>query len=91
MSEEQQKMYPDEQGISYSNLRVTMSKKVSEFDGQDDMFDSTYGEVSEHLTDLKEINYGSTASTQVQQNITFTFYFFTNQHQPTQGCGNFTN
>ena len=64
MSEEQQKMYPDEQGISYSNLRVTMSKKVSEFDGQDDMFDSTYGEVSEHLTDLKEINYGSTASTQ---------------------------
>lgn len=65
MSEEQQKMYPDEQGISYCNLRVTMSKKVSEFDGQDDMFDSTYGEVSEHLTDLKEINYGSTAGAQV--------------------------
>lgn len=64
MSEEQKKLYPDEQGISYSTMRVTMSKKVSGFDGQDDLFDTTLDEVSEHLTDLKEINYSSPTGNQ---------------------------
>lgn len=64
MSEEQKKLYPDEPGLSYSTLRVSMSKRVSEFDGQDDLFNGTYTEVNEHLTDLKDINYNGTTGPQ---------------------------
>lgn len=57
MSKEQQNRFPDEVGISYSNMRVSMSDQLSGYDGQDDMFSSTYQELNEKLTALKEINY----------------------------------
>lgn len=44
--------------------QMSEEQKNMTFLSKEDMIDLTYGEVSEHLTDLKEINYGSTASTQ---------------------------
>lgn len=64
MDKEQRDYYRKQtaNGQPFSMMRVSMSRKVADFDGQDDLFESTADEVHEKLADLKEINYKPTSA-----------------------------
>jgi|GEM_PF-2571006 len=61
MSEEEKKRNPDGEGITYSNVRATLSRDISEFDGQDDLFGKVSTSIIDCLNGLKEINYSTPA------------------------------
>ena len=52
MTPEQRKRYEEENQV-YSNYTARMNDKVSQFDGQDDLFDSVEEIVTEKLNELK--------------------------------------
>lgn len=58
MTSEQRKAYEENEKQRYSNLTVKMSEKVSNFDGQDDLFDGTMEMVKKQLNDLNRMNLG---------------------------------
>ena len=53
MTPEQRKRYEEEQQV-YSNYTARMSDKVSQFDGQDDLFNGIREDVVKKLNELKK-------------------------------------
>lgn len=58
MTPEQRKAYEENEKQRYSNLTVKLPEKVSNFDGQDDLFDGTMEIVKKQLNDLNRMNLG---------------------------------